>query len=80
MPTNLRRDNWTDLEFDTVQQLAYSIEEFEKVLQFIFHGKGTPEGVITAPVGCLYLRSDGGAGTTLYIKESGIGNAGWIAK
>ena len=41
---------------------------------------GTPEGVYTAPVGSLYLRSNGGAGTTLYIKESGTGNTGWVAK
>ena len=43
-------------------------------------GTGSPEGVVTAPVGSLYTRTDGGAGTTLYVKESGAGNTGWIAK
>lgn len=43
-------------------------------------GAGTPEGVITAPVGSLYLRTDGGAGTTLYVKQSGTGNTGWVGK
>lgn len=43
-------------------------------------GTGSPESVVTAPVGSMFLRSDGGAGTTLYIKESGSGNTGWIAK
>lgn len=43
-------------------------------------GTGTPEGVVTAPVGSLYLRTDGGAGTTLYVKESGAGNTGWVGK
>lgn len=43
-------------------------------------GAGSPAGVVTAPVGSLYLRNDGGAVTTLYIKESGTGNAGWVAK
>lgn len=43
-------------------------------------GAGTPEGNVVAPVGSLYLRSDGGAGTTLYVKESGTGNTGWVAK
>lgn len=43
-------------------------------------GKGSPEGVVTASVGSLYTRTDGGAGTTLYVKESGAGNTGWIAK
>jgi hypothetical protein len=43
-------------------------------------GSGSPEGVITAGVGSLYTRTDGGAGTTLYVKESGTGNTGWVAK
>jgi len=44
------------------------------------YGSGTPESSITASVGSLYLNKSGGASTTLYIKESGTGNTGWIAK
>lgn len=43
-------------------------------------GAGSPNGQITAPVGSLYTRTDGGANTTLYIKESGTSNTGWVAK
>lgn len=43
-------------------------------------GSGSPVGNITAPVGSLYLRTDGGTNTTLYIKESGTGTSGWVAK
>ena len=43
-------------------------------------GTGTPEGAVTATVGSLFMRTDGGASTTLYVKESGSGNTGWIAK
>lgn len=43
-------------------------------------GNGTPEGAVTAGVGSMYLRLDGGAGTVLYVKESGTGNTGWVAK
>lgn len=43
-------------------------------------GTGTPESAVTAPVGSIFLRTDGGATTTLYVKESGAGNTGWIAK
>lgn len=43
-------------------------------------GSGTPEGAVTAPVGSLFSRTDGGAATTLYVKESGSGNTGWVAK
>lgn len=43
-------------------------------------GAGTPEGAVTAAIGSLFTRTDGGAGTTLYVKESGAGNTGWVAK
>jgi hypothetical protein len=43
-------------------------------------GSGSPEGVVTAPIGARYSRTDGGAGTSLYVKESGVGNTGWVAK
>lgn len=48
--------------------------------RYIKVGDGTPEGAITAPVGTLFLRQDGGSNTTLYVKESGTGNTGWVAK
>lgn len=41
---------------------------------------GTPEGQITAPVSTLACRTDGGAATCLYVKETGTGNTGWVAK
>jgi hypothetical protein len=41
---------------------------------------GSPEGVVTAPVGAIATRRDGGASTTLYVKQSGTGNTGWVAK
>jgi hypothetical protein len=43
-------------------------------------GVGTPEGAVVAPIGSLYTRTDGGAATTLYVKETGVGNTGWVAK
>jgi len=43
-------------------------------------GSGSPESVVTAPVGSLYTRTDGGAATSLYVKETGAGNTGWVAK
>lgn len=46
----------------------------------ILSGSGSPEGSVTATVGKLYLRTNGGANTTLYVKESGTGNTGWVAK
>lgn len=44
-------------------------------------GNGDPETVIVGSVGDLWLRLNGGANTTLYVKESGAAtNTGWIAK
>lgn len=45
-----------------------------------FAGSGSPEGAVTANVGSTYRRTDGGAGTSFYVKESGTGNTGWVAK
>jgi hypothetical protein len=42
--------------------------------------QGTPEAMITADIGAQARRTNGGAGTTLYVKESGTGNTGWVAK
>jgi hypothetical protein len=47
----------------------------------ISRGTGSPEGVVTALVGSLYLRTDGGLLSTLYVKESSpTPNTGWVAK
>lgn len=43
-------------------------------------GANTPEGAVAAPVGSTYRRTNGGAGTCFYVKESGTGNTGWTAK
>lgn len=45
-----------------------------------YAGGGSPEGVVSAPVGSLYSRTDGGAGTSFYVKQSGSGNTGWVGK
>lgn len=43
-------------------------------------GSGSPEGTVSAVVGSLYLNRSGSAGTSLYVKQSGTGNVGWVAK
>jgi pectate lyase-like protein len=44
----------------------------------MYRGAGSPEGVVTARIGSIYLRTDGGQATTIYVKESGTGNTGWV--
>lgn len=46
-----------------------------------FYGNGSPEGVIIADKGSIYINREGGSSTTLYVKETGIqSNTGWVAK
>lgn len=54
-----------------------------EVLQQIpfFTGSGSPNGTVTASPPAVYFNRSGGAGTTLYVKESGSNtNTGWIGK
>jgi len=46
----------------------------------IVSGNGSPNSVVSAPVGSIFLRADGGTSTSMYVKESGTGNTGWVAK
>lgn len=48
--------------------------------QNVLEGFGSPEGVVTASPGKMYLNKSGGAGTTLWVKETGTGSIGWDAK
>lgn len=42
---------------------------------------GNPEGALAGAIGALCVNLNGGAGTTLYVKESGAGtNTGWAGK
>tara|TARA_R100001480_G_scaffold118543_1_gene117761 strand:- start:217 stop:852 length:636 start_codon:yes stop_codon:yes gene_type:complete len=41
---------------------------------------GSPEGVRAGKPGSICMNLSGGAGTSLYVKESGTGNTGWVAK
>jgi hypothetical protein len=42
-------------------------------------GSGSPEGVVIATVGRWYVDTDT-TGTGIYLKESGEGDTGWIAR
>jgi hypothetical protein len=44
----------------------------------IFEGAGSPEGVVRAAIGSLFLRKDAGINTALYVKQSGTAATGWV--
>ena len=53
--------------------------EGEKVR--VYYGYGSPENAIVANIGSIYMRKDGGAGTSVYIKEADNDlSSGWVAK
>lgn len=73
----VRFPNYADaLEFFNSRQFAVAPTSTISSL----YGAGSPEGVVVANIGQLYTRTDGSTSTTLYIKESGTGNTGWVAK
>lgn len=43
-------------------------------------GAGSPAGVVSCSGRCLYMRTDGSVGSTLYVNETGGGTSGWAAK
>lgn len=85
----------TDWIFEPYTDLGHDIGRFSRRVRNMFaqtfrpgsvngplwtSGSGSPEGVLAAAVGSMYTRTDGGVGTTLYVKQSGTGNTGWAAK
>lgn len=60
--------------------LSFVVKRCWSTTVFDSFGAGTPEGAVAAGVGSTYRRTDGGANTTFYVKESGTGNTGWAAK
>ncbi len=60
-----------------ISQLEILVRQLQARTQ---EGTGSPENVVTAPVGTLYRNASGGTLTTLYVKTSGSGSGGWTAK
>ena len=80
-PGGRNPNSWAIHEDDSLDRNAFgSVNLGGENGPLISTGTGDPNGVVTSVVGGLYLRLDGGSGSTLYVKESGTGNTGWAAK
>lgn len=77
-PEMLKTQEGVNLLNDIIRRLAKDLPSDSNNVR-IFKGYGTPESAITADISSLYMRLDGSAGTTLYQKQSGTGNTGWVA-
>jgi hypothetical protein len=67
------------------EQVQRNFEKIDRALRELalvdFIGSGDPNGVVTASPGATYRNRAGGAGTGLYVKESGVAtNTGWVGK
>lgn len=65
--------------FTSSQVANLPASSYLSVLDRDLNGTGTPEGVVTAGIGAIFRRLDGGLNTSLYVKQSGSGNTGWYA-
>jgi hypothetical protein len=83
------RVNFTDKDFKSPEGIAKLNNILNKILDNlagntedvrIYSGYGSPETVVAAGKGSIYMRLDGGANTSVYIKESTTVNTGWVAK
>lgn len=85
-------DGFTELT-ESKLQTHEGIAELNRMLRTLFDslagdgetrrvitGQGSPESSVVAGVGSIYMRTDGGAGTSVYVKESGSGATGWVSK
>jgi hypothetical protein len=82
--TNLTATGTTTLKdvnvTGTLTATNFVVASAASVTVTVTSGSGSPESAVTAPVGSLYLRTDGGYTTTFYVKTNGSGNTGWGAK
>lgn len=74
-----------DLETFVNRELVPVVEKLrlltDALLSRYLEGEGSPEGVVTASPGAVYQNQTGGAGVSIYVKESGVDTkTGWVAK
>jgi hypothetical protein len=70
----------TDPKGRVVAGAALMRTDMPAPLDRFYTGTGTPNGVVVANPGSVYLNVGGGANNTLWVKESGTSNTGWVAK
>lgn len=58
---------------------VYAVNGVAVGTALVLSGTGSPEGIVAAPVGSQWMRTDGAVGTAFYVKSSGSGTTGWIA-
>ena len=65
----------TEQFYTWVDQVTRAVNEIPPLV-----GTGSPEGAQTASVGRWYVDQGAAVGTGIYLKETGDGDTGWIAR
>jgi hypothetical protein len=70
--------NWIARRFERLER---EVRELRAALAAVpvTVGAGSPEGVVAARVGRLYLQTDGAPGGVLWLKTTGTNETGWSA-
>lgn len=72
-----------DARFKAIAQWANLIDDFviacKRAQRMMYRGTGSPEGVVSAPVGSIYQRIDAAGGARFYVKDTGSGSTGWTS-
>lgn len=76
-PPAVAEDAVTYIEFETPDGISWYPVNAGLAARSFIGGTGTPEGAVTAPVGTIWMRDDGGSSQAPYAKVSGVGNTGW---
>jgi len=67
------------LQSPSMMSHIYAPRYYLPSLVFVTSGAGSPEGALAAYGGSIYLRTDGGNGSSFYIKETtAFTNTGWV--
>lgn len=67
--------------FEAAKALIQLLQKIIELAPHTHYFEGNPNGNVVGDVGDLSINHGGGAGTTLYVKESGNGtNTGWVGK
>jgi hypothetical protein len=76
---NATTDDFNNVGTTVIPRVGFNAGTAATTGAQLFTGSGTPEGVVTARVGSMYLNRTGGAGTAVWYKETGGAALGWVA-
>jgi len=75
----LRSQPGADIVLRPASGHLHIASDAEPVGYLALTGHGSPNGVVSAPPGSDYRNLDGGAGQTLWLKQTGANAQGWFA-